>query len=265
MPKIRGFKADLWTDEDFVELSPWARLLWMGMWNYACDNGHLADKSKQIKMRVLPTDDVNCAELLRELEANGRIMRENGVITIPNFARHQKPDKRYFQTCDVPGCTKPDSDSPAGTRGGHASTPRGSMGPRDEVKGSDGDGEVMVMVKGDAASKPAKRATQLPSSWNPIQSHDTLAASLQLNLHAEAEQFKDHHTAKGSTMKDWDAAFRTWLRNSAKWRKGNDPKPDTRTVDKPQYVCRSCGCDFASHNAPEIGGCGSCGDCEGWA
>ena len=67
MAKIRGFKADLWTDEDFVELSPFARLLWLGMWNYACDNGHLDDKSKQIKMRVLPTDDVNCAELLREL------------------------------------------------------------------------------------------------------------------------------------------------------------------------------------------------------
>ena len=73
MAKIRGFKPDLWTDEDFVELSPFARLLWLGLWNYSCDNGHVADKPKQIKMRVLPTDDVNCAELLREIEAQGLI------------------------------------------------------------------------------------------------------------------------------------------------------------------------------------------------
>lgn len=215
MPKIRGFKADLWTDEDFVELSPFARLLWMGMWNYACDNGHIADKSKQIKMRVLPTDDVNCAELLRELEQNNRIVRSDGTITIPNFTKHQKPDKRYFQTCDLPGCVKPDSDSQPETRGGHASAPRGSWGPHDEVKGSevkgsDGDGE---------STKPRKRGTQLPDTWQPTEAHTSLASESRLDLKAEVEQFRDYHRAKGTTMKDWDAAFRTWLRNAVKWAK----------------------------------------------
>lgn len=28
--------------------------------------------------------------------------------------------------------------------------------------------------------------------------------------------------------------------------------------------CFDCGCDIWDHNAPEVGGCGSCGDCEGW-
>jgi len=140
MPKIRGVHPDIWTDEDFVELSPFARLLWIGMWNYACDNGHIADKSKQIKMRLLPTDDVNAAELLRELERNGRIERSGGWITVPNFTKRQRPDKRYFITCEAPGCTKP-GDPERETRGGHAgkgdiSTPH-SMGPL-------GDGEVMV-------------------------------------------------------------------------------------------------------------------------
>jgi hypothetical protein len=214
MPKIRGFKADLWTDEDFVELTPWARLLWLGMWNYACDNGHLADKSKQIKMRVLPTDDVNCAELLRELEQNGRITRSNGVITIPNFAKHQKPDKRYFQTCDLPGCVKPDADSQRETRGGHASPLRGSWGPH-----GDGDGEVMVKGSDGDGERPRARARQLPTDWQPSDSHRAFAAENRLNLDAEFEQFRDHHRAKGSTMKDWDAAFRTWLRNAVKWRK----------------------------------------------
>ena len=107
MPKIRGVKPELWTDENFVELSPYARLLWIGLWNHACDNGHVQDKSKQIKMRVLPTDEVNAAELLREIETQGLILREGGWITIPNLPEHQKPHKHWFVLCDKPGCIHP--------------------------------------------------------------------------------------------------------------------------------------------------------------
>ena len=111
MPKIRGVKPELWTDENFVELSAYARLLWIGLWNHACDNGHLQDKSKQIKMRVLPTDDVNCADLLREIEAQKLIERTDGWIVIPNLTHHQKPHKRWFVTCDMPGCERPEGTS----------------------------------------------------------------------------------------------------------------------------------------------------------
>ncbi len=31
------------------------------------------------------------------------------------------------------------------------------------------------------------------------------------------EHFRDHHTAKGSVMKDWDAAWRTWCKNDLKF------------------------------------------------
>ena len=111
MPKIRGVKPELWTDENFVELSAYARLLWIGLWNHACDNGHLQDKSKQIKMRVLPTDDVNAAELLREIESQGLIERADGWITIPNLSHHQKPHKRWFVVCEKPGCEHPEGTS----------------------------------------------------------------------------------------------------------------------------------------------------------
>jgi len=143
MPKIRGVKPDYWTDEDIVDLTIPARLLFIGLWNYACDNGHLQDKSKQIKMRLLPADDVNVAELLRELEEKGQIKRRSGWITIPNLTKHQRPDKRYWQTCDKAGCTRPPRNSEPETRGGHGGDTRVpdvvSMGPR-----VDGDGEVMV-------------------------------------------------------------------------------------------------------------------------
>jgi hypothetical protein len=31
------------------------------------------------------------------------------------------------------------------------------------------------------------------------------------------EAFKNHHAAKGSQFADWDAAWRTWVDNQAKW------------------------------------------------
>lgn len=37
----------------------------------------------------------------------------------------------------------------------------------------------------------------------------------------ELEHFRDHHTARGTTMIDWDAAWRTWCRNAVSYRARN--------------------------------------------
>jgi hypothetical protein len=71
-------------------------------------------------------------------------------------------------------------------------------------------------------SKP-KRSRQLPEDWSPA---DGVLESFAdkypgLDFHDEVEAFRNHHLAKGSVMKDWDAAFRTWLRNAKRW---NSPK-----------------------------------------
>jgi len=215
--KIRGVKPDLWTDEDFVELSPLARLLWLGMWNYACDNGHLADKSKQIKMRVLPTDDVNCAELLREIAAQGLIERADGWITIPNLTRHQKPDRRYFTTCEKEGCDEPPEtvSQRAARRAPAVHTPGAPSAHDGRTPGAhvDGDGEV----KGSDGDRPRKRAHQLPDDFRPSDKHLALAADLGVDLRREWPKFVDHHRAKGSTMKDWSAALNNWMRKSVEY------------------------------------------------
>jgi hypothetical protein len=44
-----------------------------------------------------------------------------------------------------------------------------------------------------------------------------LAKSYGLNPFQQQAAFKDYHVAKGSVFKDWQAAFRTWLRNSVKF------------------------------------------------
>lgn len=44
---------------------------------------------------------------------------------------------------------------------------------------------------------------------------------------AELQRFRDHHTAKGSLMADWNAAWRTWCGNAKRFhvdRGGGGPR-----------------------------------------
>ena len=234
MPKIRGVKPDYWTDEDIVELSIPARLLFIGLWNHACDNGHLQDKPKQIKMRVLPGDDVSVADLLRELATKKRIQRGAGWITVPNLGQHQKIDVRYFTSCDKEGCEDPpekvsqrESRRANGvhTPGARGRTPSARGDGDGEVKGSDGDRA--------AAGKPRKKsATVLPAEWQPNANHQDFATENALNLDHEVSQFRAHAEANDRRQVSWDAAFRQWLGNAVKFTSGRSkivplrPQPD---------------------------------------
>lgn len=226
MAKIRGFKPDLWTDDDFVEVSAFARLLWLGMWNFACDNGHLQDKSKQLKGRVLPMDDVNCAELLREIEAQGLIERTDGWITIPNLTHHQKPHKRWWVTCEKPGC-----DLPEGASYGY-SKPESTVVKPLNNGGSTGDngcstadvdvevdGELMVMVTTPAATTSKatanrkRPATKLADDWKPTEKHWEKRHD-GIDVEREAEKFRLFAEANDRRQANWNAAFSQWLLNA---------------------------------------------------
>lgn len=85
---------------------------------------------------------------------------------------------------------------------------------------------------GPADKSTGKSKRQLPDDWKPNDQHLDFAAEKHLDIEAEAEQFTDHHRAKGSVMKDWDAAFRTWMRNAVKWRK-DEPAPSRNLAHLP--------------------------------
>ena len=94
MARIRSVKPEYWTDSKIVQLSPFARLLFIGMWNFADDCGHVEAEPLRLKLQILPNDDVDGPGLLSELEGRGLIRRLTGCYEIPNFERHQKIDKR---------------------------------------------------------------------------------------------------------------------------------------------------------------------------
>lgn len=72
------------------------------------------------------------------------------------------------------------------------------------------------------AASPPKRASVFPVDWSPRSEERAKAVKSGLNCDAEAEHFRDFHSAKGSRMLDWNAAFRTWLSNAVKFARGGN-------------------------------------------
>lgn len=66
-----------------------------------------------------------------------------------------------------------------------------------------------------------KKATALPSSWAPNDTHRRIASDLKLDVYTEAAKFSDHAEANDRRQVDWDASFRMWLRKSAEFRGSN--------------------------------------------
>lgn len=100
MARIRTIKPEFWTSEQVVNCSIPARLLFIGMWNFADDSGVLPASVQRLKMQVLPGDDVSLEsvrEMMKELVNNG-LVREydvNGKVywQITGFVYHQRIDQ----------------------------------------------------------------------------------------------------------------------------------------------------------------------------
>lgn len=59
MARIRSIKPEFWTSEQVMDCKPVTRLLFIGLWNFADDEGRLPFSPRTIKAQVLPGDDVS--------------------------------------------------------------------------------------------------------------------------------------------------------------------------------------------------------------
>lgn len=93
--RARNIKPGFFKNEQLLECSMAARLLFPGLWMMADRNGYLEDRPKKIKIEIFPADNVDIPSLLQELSDNGLIIRYEvdgkRYIYIPNFAKHQTP------------------------------------------------------------------------------------------------------------------------------------------------------------------------------
>ncbi|EKN3563140.1 TPA: hypothetical protein ACTR19_004548 [Yersinia enterocolitica] len=95
MARSRNIKPGFFTNDELAECSPYARLLFAGLWTIADKEGRLDDRPKKIKALVLPFDNVDCDELLQQLHQHSFITRYSvdggAYVQINNWKKHQNP------------------------------------------------------------------------------------------------------------------------------------------------------------------------------
>ena len=63
-------------------------------------------------------------------------------------------------------------------------------------------------------SSPRKPERPLPADWEPTEKHHELAKEQNVDIQAAVVAFKDHAETNDRRARDWNAAFRTWLRKA---------------------------------------------------
>ncbi len=148
MSRIRTIKPKFWTDEKVVELSAFARLLFIGIWNFCDDEGRMVFSPKRIKMQIFPADSLDIMVLFDELRAVGLIhtytVADVACLQVLGFAKHQKIDKRSPSKLPSPPNSAEDLRAPP--------TPANAPPlPPTEGKGMEGKGRYAEANASDAA------------------------------------------------------------------------------------------------------------------
>jgi len=102
MARIRSIHPTLFTDEAFASLSMAARVLLLGLWTEADDQGVFDWKPVTLKMRIMPVDNVSVPDLLLELEGWNAVKRfsqdDKEFGAIRNFCKFQRPKTPKYRT-----------------------------------------------------------------------------------------------------------------------------------------------------------------------
>lgn len=201
MARIRSIKPEFWTSAQVVECSMNARLLFIGLWNFCDDAGRHPFKPKQIKMEIFPGDDISLDTvrgMIDELSANGLVMsyQVDGewFLQVKGW-HHQRIDKPQ----------KPKYPDPPPLNSTNA--------PRTFPPDTIGEDRIGKERKESLVGERSPTRRRIPDGFRP----ETVKGFTDQECAREIPQFTDFHKSRGSTMLDWQAAFRTWMRNSRKF------------------------------------------------
>lgn len=236
MARIRTIKPDFFTSLTIADLPLSTRLTFIGLWCYVDDNGVGIDEARLIRASVWPLDE--SPEILQRTREDLRRLQEALLVTrytvsgrpllaIKSWSEHQKishPGKPRFpgpEQADHPNNTPPNQGKP--------NPPETLQSPPEPLRSvpeilapEQGTGNRDIGKRADAPAGPtpaakAKRSTGAPDHIAVTDDMRTWARTKGLDasrLATETERFLDHHRAKGSTFKDWTAAWRTWMSRS---------------------------------------------------
>lgn len=133
--------------------------------------------------------------------------------------RHTMPPETHDQPARHAGGSDGLTGTPR-TTNRHATTDQPAPGAGDHDLRSELRSELRSICPPSGSNQTnRKRAVrERPKSWEPNHQHHAFAREHGIDLEQERWRFEDHHDSKGNKFADWDAAFRTWLRNAVKFR-----------------------------------------------
>ena len=248
MARIRTIKPEFWSSEQVVELSPTARLLFIGLWNFCDDGGNHPASPRTLKMEVFPGDDFTAEQI-------GGYVQE--MISASLIVEYQDNAKLYWH---VTGwhhqkIEKPNYKHPAPKFADQSPTNRRPVDPVRESKGieSKGNGkEGSVNARAHEAEENSKTEKPLPdqlidtiSAWVETdagisllktwkrdtgysdRTHGPTTAELRKFIAYHLQKHRDKLTANPVTH--FTEQFPGWLANATQF---NRPK---KAPDKPRW------------------------------
>jgi hypothetical protein len=169
MARIRTVKPEFWTDEKVVECSIPARLLFIGLFNFANDMGCLERSPKRLKMQIFPADMIDCEPLLCELITHGLLSEYSvsGVsyLQIKGFLKHQKINRPSATKIPLPPefteTEKVNGGDSHCNQGGLSDDSASAQGGLTDGKGMEGNGKgINPSLNTGANGKPEETSAQ---------------------------------------------------------------------------------------------------------
>lgn len=191
MARIRTIKPEFFSSSQVVRCSVNARMLFVGLWCFADDQGVHPDDPHRLKMEVFPGDSFAVDDVQRMLD---ELIEVNLVqpfaadgaswLGIPSWKRHQRIDKPTFKHPAPPAEFDERSSSPRRDVVEHSSSPRPRIGregigeegiqngmdkePPHPLEGGtglpDGSADVQPRTK---AKRPPRATTPKPPPFDP--------------------------------------------------------------------------------------------------
>lgn len=187
--------------------NPWAKLILIALANRANDEGACWPTRERI------AQDSCCS--VSTVKRSLAILADLAFIEVEEqFRNNIQIHSRYHLRLGVfrSSLEGQKEAAPAGSERTGAGSERTTETPNKNPISTD------VLIGG----KSKKRGSRIPDDFEVTETMldwVVLKGFDFLDLGEETERFMDYHTAKGSVMKDWQAAWRTWIRNAVKYSK----------------------------------------------
>lgn len=206
MARSRNIKPGFFTNDELAECSPYARLLFAGLWTIADKEGRLDDRPKKIKALVLPFDNVDCDELLQQLHQHSFITRYSvdggAYVQINNWKKHQNPHCKESAS-EIPEQVIQPIETKEAPDKYYTSTvqepEQNNLNPADSLNLIP-DSPILIPFNTQAADAPCQVDDELP----PVKQDDLPPEPQEADVHQMASRYAFEGSVIRLSQKDFD-------------------------------------------------------------